>query len=141
MNNFRHSGAGRKPAKQIVLVAFVLVATSAWHESVNAGELGRLFFTPQQRQQLEFQETSNSSGDSGQRNYIIVNGIVQKKGGNRTVWINGTAQTVERGNDKTPASVPVVVPGKSRPVQLKVGQRLMLDTPAAEQNPATEENK
>jgi hypothetical protein len=107
-----------------------------------AGELGRLFFTPQQRQQLEFHETSgNSSSDSGQRNYIIVNGVVQKQGGNRTVWINGAAQETERGNDRTPATVPVAVPGKSRPVQLKVGQKLLLDSPAPEQNPAAEANK
>ncbi len=140
MNNFRHSGVGRNPAKTITLLAFVLIATSAWHESVNAGELGRLFFTPQQRQQLEFHETSGSS-DSGQRNYIIVNGVVQKQGGNRTVWINGAAQESERGNDRTPASVPVAVPGKTRPVQLKVGQKLLLDTAAPEQNPAAEANK
>ena len=99
-----------------------------------AGELGRLFFTPQQRQQLEFQETSsNNSGDSGRRNYIIVNGVVQKQGGNRTVWINGAAQEAERGNDRTPATVPVAVPGKTRPVQLKVGQKLLLDTTAPEE--------
>ena len=152
MNNFRHSGpstssgqaalrSGRNPANKIMLLAFVLMATSAWHGSVNAGELGRLFFTPQQRQQLEFHETSsNSSEEGGQRNYIIVNGVVQKHGGNRTVWINGAAQAAERGNDKTPATVPVTVPGKSRPVQLKVGQRLLLDTPH-QKNPAPEANK
>lgn len=102
--------------------------------AADASELGRLFNTPQQRQQLEFQETNSDAGstDSGNRNYIIVNGVVQKQGGKRTVWINGTPQTVEHGNDKTPASVPVAVPGKTNPVQLKVGQRLMLDTPAPE---------
>jgi hypothetical protein len=133
MNNFRHSGAGRNPAKQIMLLAFMLIATSAWHENVNAAELGRLFYTPQQRQQLEFQEANNSSEDSVRRNYIIVNGVVQKNGGNRTVWINGTEQAAERGNDKNPSTVPVAVPGKSRPVQLKVGQRLLLDTTAPEE--------
>lgn len=97
--------------------------------AAQAGELGRLFFTPQQRQQMEFQGTSTSSAEDGRRNYIIVNGVVQKHGGNRTVWINGTAQATELGNDRTPSSVPVTVPGKSRPVQLKVGQRLLLDTP------------
>jgi hypothetical protein len=138
MNNFRHSGAGRNPANKTMLLAIVLIATSAWHESVNAGELGRLFFTPQQRQQLEFQETNNSSEDGGRRNYIIVNGVVQKHGGNRTVWITGTAQATERGNDKAPSTATVDVPGKSRPVQLKVGQRLLLDAPAPD---TTEENK
>ena len=103
-----------------------------------ADELGRLFFTPQQRQQLEFQETRSSTGtDSGRRNYIIVNGVVQKHGGNRTVWINGAAQAPEQGNDRSPTAEAVNVPGKSRPVQLKVGQPLMLEAPA----PAPEEDK
>jgi hypothetical protein len=132
MNNFRHSGAGRNPAKQIMLLAFALIATTAWHENVNAGELGRLFFTPQQRQQLEFQETSNN-GDGGRRNYIIVNGVVQKHGGSRTVWINGTAQPAEQGNDKAPSAATVAVPGKSQPIHLKVGQRLLLDSAAPEE--------
>jgi hypothetical protein len=61
-----------------------------------------------------------------------VNGVVQKQGGNRTVWVNGAPQAAGRGNDNTPAAVPVTVPGKANPVQLKVGQRLMLDTPAPE---------
>ena len=109
----------------LLLTLFSVIPTA------QAGELGRLFFTPQQRQQLEFHETSgNSSSDSVQRNYIIVNGVVQKQGGNRTVWINGAAQEAERGNDRTPATVPVAVPGKTRPVQLKVGQKLLLDTTA-----------
>ncbi|MBI4809524.1 MAG: hypothetical protein HY799_11335 [Nitrosomonadales bacterium] len=109
--------------------------------AAHAGELGRLFNTPQQRQQMEFQAT-NSRGDidspeAVKRNYIIVNGVVQKQGGNRTVWINGAPQAAERGNDKTPASVPVSVPGKIDPVHLKVGQRLILDTPA----PDSDESK
>lgn len=110
-----------------------LLLISLFGIPAHAGELGRLFYTPQQRQQLEFQEPSSSTEDGRHRNYIIVNGVVQKKGGNRTVWVNGAPQSAERGNDKTPAAATVAVPGKSRPVQLKVGQRLMLDTPAPEQ--------
>lgn len=100
-----------------------------------AGELGRLFNTPQQRQQLEYQDaTSTSAADTGRaRNYIIVNGVVQKQGGKRTTWINGAPQVSERGNDKTPASVPVTVPGRNDPVHLKVGQRLMLEQPKQEE--------
>jgi hypothetical protein len=124
-----------------MLLAIVLIATSAWFESAYAGELGRLFFTPQQRQQLEFHETNNSEDNAGHRNYIVVNGIVQKHGGKRTVWINGTAQAAESGSDKAPSTTPVTVPGKSRPVQLKVGQRLMLETPAPEQDSESDSNK
>ena len=110
----------------------LLLTLFSFFPTAHAGELGRLFFSPQQRQQLEFQETNNN-GENSRRNYIIVNGIVQKQGGNRTVWINGAAQTAERGNDNTPATAPVTVPGKSRPVQLKVGQKLLLDTSAPEE--------
>jgi hypothetical protein len=117
-----------------IRAAFMLLTLFGLLPVAQAAELGRLFYTPQQRQQLEYQDASNSSAEGGRRNYIIVNGVVQKQGGNRTVWINGTAQAAGHGNDKTPASVPVTVPGKSQPVQLKVGQRLMLDTPAPEEN-------
>ena len=75
----------RNPANKIMLLAFVLIATSAWHESVNAAELGRLFYTPLQRQQLESGTATsgaNGNAESERRNYIIVNGVVQKQGGN-----------------------------------------------------------
>lgn len=99
-----------------------------------AEDLGRLFYTPQQRTQLETQQAIDQSVESSsdsKPNYIIVNGVIQKQGGKRIVWINGTQQPAEKSNEKTPGSVPVTVPGKSQPVQLKVGQRLILDTPVA----------
>lgn len=102
-------------------------------QSAQAGELGRLFYTPQQRQQLDYGTATSESTDSGRRNYVIVNGIVQKHGGNRTVWVNGSAQAAGQANDKAPATAPVTVPGKSNPVHLKVGQRLLLDTPPPEE--------
>jgi hypothetical protein len=122
-------------------VSSLLLAVFGLLPSAQAGELGRLFYTPQQRQQLEFQDTTSSPENAGRTNYIIVNGVVQKHGGNRTVWINGAAQASEHGNDRTPATVPVIVPGKQRPVQLKVGQRLMLDSTPAEETPAPDTNK
>ncbi|MBU1426978.1 MAG: hypothetical protein KKH12_03885 [Gammaproteobacteria bacterium] len=112
-------------------LTFLLLTLIGLLPTAQAGELGRLFFTPQQRQQLDM--TGNSGDNNAQRNYIIVNGVVQKKGGKRTVWINGTAQTAEQGNDKAPSTATVDVPGKSRPVQLKVGQKLLLDTTEPEE--------
>jgi hypothetical protein len=104
--------------------------------TAQAEELGRLFYTPQQRTQLEAQQVTgeNENIEGIKHNYIIVNGVVQKRGGNRIVWINGAPQAAGKSNEKAPATVPVTVPGKTQPVQLKVGQRLMLDTPA--QSPA-----
>ncbi len=101
---------------------------------VNAAELGRLFYTPQQRAQLEAQQTTGQSVEGGKRNFIMVNGVIQKQGGNRIVWINGTQQPAAYGNEKSPSTVPVTVPGKSQPVQVKVGQRLLLEAPAPEEN-------
>lgn len=120
-----------------MLLAFLLIATSAWYGSVNAGELGRLFNSPQQRKQLEFQEGSTGNGNSEagvvHRNTITVNGIVQKKGGNRTVWVNGVEQETEPADGKSPSAASVNVPGKDRPVQMKVGQRLLLEQAAPEE--------
>jgi hypothetical protein len=115
----------------------ILFALSGVSFATQAGDLGRLFFTPQQREQLDFEQNSGKAVDRGQRNYIIVNGVVQRNGGERTVWINGTAQPVERSDHKNPTSETVIVPGKSRPVKLKVGEPLPLQAPA----PAPDENQ
>ncbi|ADE10920.1 hypothetical protein [Sideroxydans lithotrophicus] len=109
----------------------LLLTMSCLPAAVQADELGRLFFTPQQRQQLDSQQAGGRSAVGGQRNYIIVNGVVQKQGGNRTVWINGAAQAAERGYDRNPTVETVNVPGKSHPVKLKVGQKLPLEAPAS----------
>ena len=119
---------GRNQAHKIFLFAFVLIVAAAWHVNSNAAELGRLFYTPQQRTQLEIQQATGAVTDGGKRNFIMVNGVIQKQGGNRIVWLNGEAQTPVRANNN-PSSIDVAVPGKSRHVQVKVGQRLMLDTP------------
>lgn len=108
-----------------IFIATSLFATA----SASASDLGRLFYTPQERAQLESQQLSGATIEGVKRNFIIVNGVIQKQGGNRIVWLNGEAQTPVRSNNN-PASIDVAVPGKSKHVQVKVGQRLMLDTPA-----------
>ena len=117
-------------------LSFLLLTLFGMLPAAQAKELGRLFYTPLQRQQLESGTASSDNGkvESEHHNYIIVNGVVQKHGGNRTVWINGAAQATEPGNDRNPTTAPVAVPGKSQPVQLKVGQKLLLEPPAPEEN-------
>lgn len=106
--------------------------TSALLITATAGaeELGRLFFTPEQRAQLE----------SGQQpkvdtpeipSTLSVSGIVQKHGGERTVWINGVPQIAGKSDEHAPESVPIAVPGQSQPVRIKVGQEVLL-RPAAQ---------
>lgn len=109
-------------------LAFLMLALFGLLPVAQAGELGRLFYTPQERRQLEYQEARTGVSGGG-RGYIIVNGVVQRQGGKRTVWINGVPQDAGHSNDETPASVPVTVPGKSQPVRAKVGQRVLIETP------------
>ena len=97
----------------------------------SAKELGRLFFTPEQRQLLESGQLRASAANDPSSTSLVVNGIVQKRGGKRTVWINGIPQAAGPSNEHNPATTPVVVPGKAMPVQMKVGQKLLLDQPAA----------
>jgi hypothetical protein len=91
--------------------------------------LGRLFFTPQQRSQLEYARMRNTPAEGGASPVLTVNGIIQRSGGARTVWVNGVAQS-ERSNGNT-TSQSVSVPGKSKPVRLKVGEKILLDQGAA----------
>lgn len=107
------------------LKAGLLVLLFAAAAGVNAEGLGRLFFTPEQRAQLE---SSQRQGD-GKRS-LTVNGIVQKHGGERTVWINGVPQPAGKSDERAPESVPVALPGQSQPARVKVGQKAFID-PAA----------
>jgi hypothetical protein len=112
-------------------IIFVMLWVIA--NGTNGAELGRLFYTPQQRSQLESQQETGDTAEGVKRNYIIVNGVIQKQGGNRIVWLNGTQQPATYGNETVPSTVPVTVPGKSQPVQVKVGQRLLLDQTVPEE--------
>ncbi len=105
-----------------------------------AAELGRLFFTPEQRAQLE----------SGQKpdvdrpdipHVLSVSGIVQRHGGERTVWINGVAQIAGASDEHAPESIPVAIPGQSQPVRLKVGQKILINPPTPPETAAPDPGK
>lgn len=123
-----------KSTLKIGLYAFALTAATLTH----AGELGRLFFTPEQRTLLDYnnarqaQPDSNSGSalDSNNARALTLNGIVQMHGGKRTAWINGVPQAVGRSDEKTPESLPVPLPGQNKSVKLKVGQRVLLSPSA-----------
>jgi hypothetical protein len=88
-----------------------------------ADELGRLFFTPQERAQLTVEYNKQDHGtDLGNTGGIAVNGIVQKHGGSRTVWINGQAQAASK-EEHDPSSAQITLPGQTQPVRIKVGER------------------
>ncbi|MBI5438709.1 MAG: hypothetical protein HY936_07140 [Nitrosomonadales bacterium] len=113
-------------AKKLALAALLLAATIA-----NAEDLGRLFFTPEQRAQLEQGKLQHTGSDGGRR-ALTVNGIVQKHGGPRTVWINGVPQPDGVNDDRAPESLLISTPVQSEPVKVKVGQRVLINPPASE---------
>ncbi len=124
--------AGGTPALQMAFILLVSLIPAA----AQADNLGRLFFTPEQRTQLDYPRARNATADSGGTSVLTVNGIVQKHGGGRTVWINGMPQNAGNSDERSPEALPVAVPGKSQPVKIKVGQKFLLEQPAP-QNPVT----
>ncbi|OGS99735.1 MAG: hypothetical protein A2Y51_02170 [Gallionellales bacterium RIFCSPLOWO2_02_60_31] len=106
---------------KIGLITYILIAAPLTY----AEELGRLFFTAEQRAQLEYSQRQSGDIPDNPRS-LTVNGIVQKHGGERTVWINGVPQPAGRSDERAPESVPVAIPGQSQPAKVKVGQRVII---------------
>ncbi len=103
-----------------------------------ADELGRLFFSQDERRQLDQHHALGAPGKDGEsaQPFIVVNGVIQRSNGSRTAWINGRAQRNSPG--KNPNTVTVTIPGKSESIEVKVGQRLMIDnTPSSQPDTST----
>ena len=93
--------------------------------------IGRLFFTPERRQQLDQRREMNTldKPQIATDSTLTVNGIVTRSSGKRTVWINGNPQQEdETGNDLTvttqrgnPGKV-VVHSGASAAIRARVGE-------------------
>jgi hypothetical protein len=109
----------------------VAIALFACISTANADNLGRLFFTPAQRAQLDYSHARNAPTQGNTSPFLTVDGIVQKQNGARTVWINGVAQSAGSGSERSPTAQTITVPGKSRPVKIKVGEKILLDRPVA----------
>ncbi len=112
---------------KITLAGLLIAAATA----ANAEQLGRLFFTPEQRAQLERGQRPDI-GKPDNIDSLTVNGIVQKHGGERTVWINGVPQPAGKSDERAPESVPVAIPGQSTPARVKVGQKVIVNPAATE---------
>src|SRR5712691_7800349 len=86
--------------------------------------LGRLFFTPQQRQDLDRRRQANIQDSAvNADNRVTVNGQVSRSLGKTTIWLNGVPQENTR-KPRDPARV-TLPGGEGEPtVSLKVGQTL-----------------
>jgi len=115
----------------LVFFAALLCCTPLAHADTH---IGRLFFTPSERTQLSqqlkqqaYKAQMSASGDDEHAS-ITVNGLIKRSDGSRIVWVNGRAQKLSAGGD--PNKVPVTIPGQNKTVQVKVGQRVLIDSPA-----------
>ncbi len=102
----------------LALMAPCLAAPAA------AQELGRLFFTPQQRQDLDRRRATNRAEEEApqiREGPLTVEGHVQRSSGKTTTWINGVPQ-YDTPASRDPTQV-TVVPNQGEPgVNLKIGQ-------------------
>jgi len=107
---------------RVVLRAAFAVALLAAAPSSPAQEVGRLFFTPQQRQDLDRRRESNvTDSPIAVEPAVTVNGHVTRSSGKTTTWINGVPQyDTYRGRapDRVAVTSGAVVQG------VKVGQTL-----------------
>ena len=108
-----------KPLLMLVLIAALMHAAL----SGAAENLGRLFFTPQQRQDLDRRRAANvqETATVVQESTLTLQGQVSRSSGKTTTWINGIPQhDAYIGSDPAQATIQT---GEDEPkVELKVGQ-------------------
>ena len=89
-----------------------------------AEDLGRLFLTPQQRQDLDRRRATNRAEEEApqiKEGPLKLDGHVQRSGGRTAAWVNGVPQ-YDGPVSRDPARV-TVVPNEGEPgVSLKVGE-------------------
>ncbi|HEX9181389.1 MAG TPA: hypothetical protein VF859_13390, partial [Burkholderiales bacterium] len=79
------------PLRRLVVTALLAAAAAP----AQADQLGRLFFTPEQRATLEsLRLVPATAAAATPTDRVSVDGIVQRSGGAATVWINGVPQTM-----------------------------------------------
>jgi hypothetical protein len=113
-----------KNPRRASALAAALVLLAAAGPAAAYDNLGRLFFTPQQRQDLDRRRQANiqDSAATGE-NLITINGQVSRSSGKTTTWINGVPQeTARKPRDPAQATLPG---GEGEPsVNLRIGQTL-----------------
>lgn len=105
-----------------MLLAAAALALAAAAPGALGAELGRLFFTPQQRQELDRRRAANIQETVvTSESFITVNGHVSRSSGKSTTWINGVPEDDKyRGRD--PGRVAVSPAEGEAAVPLNVGE-------------------
>jgi hypothetical protein len=108
----------RAGVRALCAAALVAGATLVTSPPASADELGRLFYTPQQRQDLDRRRASNvQEKEVVIESSVIVNGHVARSSGKTTTWVNGVPQ-YDTYSGRDPARVQL------QDGTLKIGQTL-----------------
>jgi hypothetical protein len=108
----------QRAARTLLALALVAGASLGPARAAAADELGRLFFTPQQRQELDRRRASNiQEKEVVIESAVTVNGHVARSSGKTTTWVNGVAQ-YDAYSGRDPARVQL------QDGSLKIGQTL-----------------
>ena len=108
-----------------MLAALALLALTLLGATIaGAQELGRLFFTPEQRAALDARRKARvpdkpAAVQQAEQPITRVNGAVRRSGGRSTVWVNG--ETIQEGAQPDSAQVAPREPGAGR-VTLPAGE-------------------
>ena len=108
-----------RPILLLALLAAVIHAPL----SGAADDLGRLFFTPQQRQDLDRRRAANvqEAATVIQESTLTLQGQVSRSGGKTTTWVNGMPQH-DAYSSSDPARATIQTGEDEPKVELKVGQ-------------------
>jgi hypothetical protein len=98
-------------ARLIALLTTLLLAIALTPAASAEEALGRLFFTPERRQQLDRQRQLNIKDDKqlNEDPTLTINGVVTRSSGKRTSWVNGAAQN----ETETPGGLTVRPQGRN----------------------------
>jgi len=125
----RHSEAGNCHSEAegrgiCFFLALALTLSCLAAPAAAADELGRLFLTPQQRQDLDRRRVTNRAEEEAPQimeGPLTLDGHVQRSSGRTTTWINSAPQ-YDSGAGRDPARVTVVPNAGAPGVSLKVGE-------------------
>jgi len=119
--NFDPAPSPRSRLSMRLLGFLILTCLAA---PVVAEELGRLFLTPQQRQDLDRRRATNRAEEETpqiKEGPLTIEGHVLRSSGKSTTWINGIPQ-YDNHTSRDPARVTVAPNEGEAGVSLKIGQ-------------------
>lgn len=113
---------------RVLPVAIFLALTAGSPPAAAADDLGRLFFTPEQRKALDARRKARMPDKPAAAiasPTVRLDGYVKRSGGKSTVWVNGEpVESPARLPESSEAPVTVSTGDGARPARLKPGETL-----------------